>query len=288
MISLIIAILTSTAILLTFKIAAKKNVSTLQSITFSYLTSAILGFIFSSEGSTINYIIQSNWFGWSILYGFFFICGFIVFGICTTKCGISITAISSRISAVIPILFGIFLFNDTLNNPMIIGLLLALISLVLINLPDKKIDKTTDKRSKLLTWLPILIFFIIGINDTIIKLAQAYLINNNDYSEFICSCFLFSGVIGLIFMFINKEYKITLKSVITGITLGIFNYLNFKSLLIGLGQIQVSVFIPVYSICVVILSVLIGYFIFKEKISKTNLIGIITAILAILLLTIKI
>ncbi|MDR2084024.1 MAG: EamA family transporter [Bacteroidales bacterium] len=285
---LIIAILTATAILLAFKIAGKFNANNLHIVTINYFVAACLGMIISiNQGSSINYF-NYDWFGWSILYGVFFILGFLLFGYSTQKSGISATAISSRVSVIIPVIFGFFLFKEAINNYIIIGIIVAILALILINLPagNAKALKNTGTKVNMIMFVPILLFFVIGINDTIIKIAQHYLIKNNDYSEFISSGFFFSSLTGVVIMLIKKNWKVKLSSIIIGFILGIINYINFRSLIIGLGEMPVTVFMPVYNIGVVVLSLLIGIIAFKEKVSPTNIIGIVLAILAIILLTI--
>ncbi|MDL2239044.1 EamA family transporter [Bacteroidales bacterium OttesenSCG-928-K03] len=287
---LIITILTATAILLVFKIAGKYKANNLHLITINYFIAACLGTIISlSQGSDINYI-HYDWFGWSVLYGIYFILGFLLFGYSTQKSGIASTAISSRVSVIIPVILGFLLFKEQINNYIIIGIAIAVIALILINLPSKNLALKNNSRNNWIMILPILVFFIIGINDSIIKIAQHYFIKNNDYSEFISSCFFFSSIGGFIIILINrlsgKKTKLSSSSIVLGCILGVINYINFYFLIKGLAQMNVSVFMPIYNVGVVVLSSLIGIIAFKEKLSKTNIIGIVLAVIAIILLTI--
>jgi len=281
-----IVILTATAILLLFKIASKFNTNNLHIITIHYFIAACLGiFISLSQGMNINYI-RYSWFGWSILYGLFFIFGFLFFGYSAQKSGITSTAISTRVSVIIPVILGFILFKDVINNYIIAGIFIAVISLILINLPEKSNAlNTQNSKTNFVVLIPVLLFFLMGINDSIIKLAQYYLVQNDNYSEFISSCFLFATLGGVVTMFITKKIKFTMSSIIFGCILGILNYVNFKSLLLGLSSMPVSRFIPIYNIGVVILSSLTGILAFKEKVSTVNIIGIIFAVLSIILLT---
>jgi drug/metabolite transporter (DMT)-like permease len=284
---LVISIVTATAILLLFKVASKFNTNNLHIVTINYFVAACLGiFISLSQGTNISYI-QYSWFGWSILYGLFFILGFIFFGYSTQKSGITSTAISSRVSVIIPVILGFLLFKDVINNNIIVGIFFAIISLIFINLQGKSTTLASKSpKIDLIMILPILLFFLIGINDSIIKLAQYYLIKNDNYAEFISSCFIFSSLGGIIIMLIKKDIKIKITSIIFGSVLGIFNFINFKSLMLGLASIPITKFIPIYNIGVVILSSLIGIIALKEKVSTVNIIGILFAVLSIILLTI--
>ena len=239
------------------------------------------------NGADILYT-NYNWFNWSIGYGIFFILGFLLFGYSTQKSGLTATAISSRVSVIIPVILGFIFFEEIITNTIICGILAAIIALVLINLPSKSLSTQNQKNTKtvLVMLLPIFLFFAIGANDSMIKAAQFYLIKNNDYSEFISSCFIFSTLGGLAIMIFSKKMKISLPSIIIGSILGVINYVNFSFLLIGLSKMNVSVFMPIYNIGVVVLSSLIGVIIYREKLSKINIIGIFISVLAIILLMI--
>ena len=290
MLYLIVTILTATAILLVFKIAGKYNANNLHIITINYFVAACLGMVISVvNGADILYT-NYNWFNWSIGYGIFFILGFLLFGYSTQKSGLTATAISSRVSVIIPVILGFIFFEEIITNTIICGILAAIIALVLINLPSKSKSLSTQNQKNtktvLVMLLPIFLFFGIGANDSMIKAAQYFLIKNNDYSEFISSCFIFSTLGGLAIMLFSKKLKISLPSIIIGSILGIINYVNFSFLLIGLSKMNVSVFMPIYNIGVVVLSSLIGVIIYREKLSKINIIGIFISVLAIILLMI--
>ncbi|MDD4141901.1 MAG: EamA family transporter [Bacteroidales bacterium] len=290
MIPLLISIITASAILFIFKFATRYKTSNLHLVTLSYFFSACLGILFAvfRDGASINFTTY-NWFIPSIFYGIFFILGFLLFGISSQRSGIAATSISSRISVIIPVLFGFFMFHDELSISRLCGIAFAIFALVLITLPDKRLRGTAITKEKQPLWimlLPVFIFFIIGINDTLIKIAQFYLIRGNDYAEFIASCYTFSFIVGAIIMLIKKEIKVSGASILFGLLLGVLNFFNFRALIIGMQQMPVTQFIPIYNIGVVIISSCIGIIFFKEKLSKFNIAGIVTAIIAIILLTI--
>jgi drug/metabolite transporter (DMT)-like permease len=82
----------------------------------------------------------------------------------------------------------------------------------------------------------------------------------------------------------KQHHPVELKNVVAGILLGLLNWYSTLFVLKGLSFFQVSVFMPVYNIGVVALASLTGMFIFGEKLTRINKLGIALALVAILLI----
>ena len=96
-------------------------------------------------------------------------------------------------------------------------------------------------------------------------------------------------VIAIIFILIQKpsiNKNQYLKTSIAGVELGILNWYSTFFFLRVIRLLPISIFIPLYNICFVLLSVLLGRILFKEKFDKNKIIGSIIAILSIVLLSI--
>lgn len=281
MINLVLLIIISTLIIAIFRLFKKFNINTLQAITINYFVAALYGFSSIGKPFSINYIYSQPWFIYSILTGITLIIAFNLFAFSSQKSGVAITAISSRLSVVIPVLFGFILFNESVNYIKISGLIIALVAFYFAL---KKNDLVISKKKYLI--FPILLFIAIGTNDSLIKFAQYFYIKN-DYLLFLATAFLFALFIGSIVLFFDKKnnnLKINLETIIAGIILGLLNWWSTLFFLKGLSTFDVSVFIPIYNVGVVVLSSLTGFIIFKEKLSKINWIGIFLAVISIFLI----
>ena len=82
---------------------------------------------------------------------------------------------------------------------------------------------------------------------------------------------------------LKTKHPFQLKSVLWGVIFGIPNFFALLYFLKALGDpnLNSSIVFPLVSIGVVVSSSLTGLFIFKEKLSKTNWIGILLSICAI-------
>ncbi|MFZ4401435.1 MAG: EamA family transporter [Bacteroidales bacterium] len=269
-------IITSTAILVLFKVFPKYNIQILHAIVVNYITAASLGFAIQWNTFTINAVIHEKWFPLAILIGCIFILTFQVFAFSSQTAGVAITAISSKISVVIPVFIGAFLYvNESLSLFKILGLLMAIVSFLLVfsNNANMKINPR-------FIFLPIILFLANGLNDTIMTFAQRKFDGFNTML-FISCIFFFSMVVGIVWLAVNYivlRNKILLRNIIAGILLGIFNFLSTYYFFKGVAVVESAVFFPVMNTGVVSLSALCGYFVFKEKLNLINWIGILLAL----------
>ncbi|NCD42164.1 MAG: DMT family transporter [Bacteroidia bacterium] len=276
---LLLVIIASTGIIISFKLFPRYKVDRDQAITINYLTASIFGILTNTAHTSLPEIGRADWFYFALLVGPVLIIGFYLFALSAQMAGVAVTAIGSRMSVVIPVLSGFLLFGDTAGPTKIAGILLALVALYLTS---KK--ETTKKIEKKTLFLPLMLFFAAGFNDTLIKMAQEWYITN-DYLEFLSTAFFFAFLIGVILLIFKKKLRsISFSTVAGGIIVGIINFGSILFLLRGLALIEVSTFMPLYNVSVVALSALIGYVIFKERISALNWAGIALAILSILLI----
>ena len=74
------------------------------------------------------------------------------------------------------------------------------------------------------------------------------------------------------------------KNIIAGIILGISNFAGTFYFLKAVGYYQSTFVFPIFNVCIVSFTALIGLLFFKEKLRPVNWIGIILAILAIIII----
>ena len=197
------------------------------------------------------------------------------------KNGLSVASVASKMSVIIPIVFGIYVYNESIGTQKIIGIVLALIAVYLTSLKAK--DNTVLTQ---FIYLPILLFFGSGIIDTSVN----HYAPDDNIPLFSATIFAIAGIIGfaiLIYKSLKLKQHFKMKSVPLGIALGIVNYCSIYFLLKALrvdGFESSSIF-TVNNVVIVAFSTLIGLLLFKEHISKKNWIGIIIAMVAIILVT---
>jgi len=282
MIYLLLAILTSTSIVVTFKLFKSFNISVLQAITINYLTASGFGFLTNENTFQFAQLPNQPWFGSALIVGITLIVAFNLYALSAQHAGIAITAISSRMSVVIPVVFGFLLFGDTTGWLRFTGILVALVAFYFTS--KKGGIERLDARY---VYLPVFLFLAFGANDTMLKVAEHFFITD-DFTLFLATAFLAAlvpGALILIFKWQSGNEKFHFKNVIAGIILGILNWYSTLYFLKGIDIYEVSVFVPAFNIGIVVLASLTGYLFFKEKLSSHNIAGIFLAILAIILLS---
>ena len=284
MIYLLLSILSSSVIFITFKVTERFKTNLIKLITVNYLVASILGFSFNRHPISIQHVLSSEWLPYATIIGFAFVLMFFLIGYSTRLSGVAVTTIAGKLSMVIPILFSILYFSEKTTIFKISGLILATIAVFLTSF--RPVDKS--KNIKLII-LPMTIFLGSGITDSVVKYAQNFHVPNSMSLLFSAVVFLTALIIGLIFILIKPKSiskSISIAELIGGLILGIANFgsLYFFILALNNSKLDSSIVFGMNNICIVLFSILIGSVLFKEKFSKVNFAGVLMAVIAILIL----
>jgi drug/metabolite transporter (DMT)-like permease len=279
---LISAIILSTAIVVLFKLFERFKINITQAIVTNYLVASGLGFLLS-ENFIFQEIPGKEWFIYAIITGVTLILAFNVFAVSAQKAGVAVTSVSGKMSVIIPITIGILLYKEPVSLVKISGIVAALIAFYLTFQKGKNKNKADNKYY----FLPVLLFLGNGLNDSMLKHSERNFIHG-DTLVFLSTAFLFSFIIGMIILAVSviaKKKKILFKNIFAGIILGLLNWGSTLYFIKGLGIFESTFFFPVFNVSIVAFSAIIGYFIFKEKLSPVNWAGIILAAVSIILIT---
>lgn len=282
---LVFSILASTLIFIVFKLFQRFKIDTTQAIVVNYFIACIVGLIAYDSPISISEITSSKWFLGAVFLGVLFISIFIVMAITVQKNGVSVASVASKMSVVIPVIFGIYVYNESTGLQKLIGILLALAAVYLASI--KAGSKINFKKNLL---FPILLFLGSGVIDTSIKYLETTYVPENGipiFSATIFGCAALIGVLTLIAKLFKGEFKFQPKSLLGGITLGVINYSSIYFLLKALDHetFESSTLFTVNNVGIVMLSTLTGLVLFGEKLSAKNWIGIVLAIVSIILVT---
>ena len=287
MIYLLLSIIASTIIFIIFKLFEKFNINILQAIVVNYCIAFTTGILAYKGTITISQLPNLDWFYYTLVLGALFIIVFNLMAITTQRSGLSVVSVATKMSVVIPVLFGLLYYNENLGAIKLFGIGIALIA---VYLTSNKSDQRTVINGKLIV-LPILVFVGSGIIDTSIKFLEDAYVANNDVPLFSAIIFLAAAIIGFIIIIIqvmSGSFKFEFKNVIAGICLGVPNYFSIYFLVKTLRSdiLESSGIFAINNVSIVTLSTFAGIFIFKEKLIKKNWIGIGLAILSIILISI--
>ncbi|WP_299277703.1 EamA family transporter [uncultured Psychroserpens sp.] len=285
MIYLLLSIAASTCIFIIFKLFNKYGIDTLQGIVVNYLTACLFGLWIYDEPIVVNDIVNAPWIYGAIGLGFLFIGVFTVMALTAQRNGLSVASVASKMSVIIPVIFGLYMYNEGIGFQKIMGIVLALVAVYLASIKPKNSGNITKG-----LWLPILLFFGTGTIDTSIKYIETAYLPENGIPIFSATVFAFAFTIGLTLLIvkaIKRSYKFPIKAIIGGAILGIINYFSIYYLLKALNHdnLESSTLFTINNVAIVMVSTLLGVILFKEKISKKNWIGIAIAIISIVIVT---
>jgi drug/metabolite transporter (DMT)-like permease len=285
LIFLLLSILFSTGLFVIFKYFGIYKIDVLKAIFVNYIVAFSMGFFFAERQIPISEIYVQPWFSGALFLGALFVSIFFVMAMTAQKNGVSVTSIAGKMSVVVPVFFGIILYNESVTFLKIVGIIMALIAVYLSSVKEEK----SEKNGTLL--LPILLFIGSGTIDTLLKYIQENYVADEDVSIFSGSLFGIAGVFAfliLVIKTIKKRASFGYKNIIAGIILGVPNYYSIIFLIKALQNknFESSTLFTINNVAIVVVSTLVGLFFFKEKFSIKNKIGVAMAILGIILVTI--
>ena len=285
MIFLLLSILFSTGLFVIFKYFGIYKIDVLKAIFVNYIVAFFMGFFFAERQIPISEIYLEPWFSGALFLGALFVSIFFVMAMTAQKNGVSVTSIAGKMSVVVPVVFGIILYNESVTFLKIVGIIMALIAVYLSSVKEEK----SEKKGTLL--LPILLFIGSGTIDTLLKYIQENYVSDEDVSIFSGSLFGIAGAFAFLILVIKtlkKRESFGYKNIIAGIILGVPNYYSIIFLIKALQNenFESSTLFTINNVAIVVVSTLVGLFFFKEKFSVKNKIGVAMAVLAILLVTI--
>ena len=286
MIYLILSILISTSLFVIFKYFGVYKIDTLKAIVINYLVAFTFGILLSEVEFSFVELPNQKWFTGAIFLGMLFVSIFFVMALTAQRNGVSVVSVAGKMSVVIPVVFGVVLYDESLSALKIFGIILAVVAVYLASVKD---DLKKHEKAGLL--LPIILFLGSGAIDTTLKYVEINFVAENEVSLFSGSLFGFAALFGLIILgikTIKKPEPFGLKNIIAGIVLGIPNYYSIVFLIkaLQIKGIESSTLFTINNVGIVVASTIVGLIIFKESFSLKNKIGIALAIIGIVLVAI--
>ena len=282
-----LSILSSVLIFLAFKLFPKFKVYTLYGIIVNYGTAASLGLFFYFIVDQSAWPGLEGWMLGCLFLGVMFILVFNLMARTAQEIGLGIASVATKMSLVIPVLFGILFYKENASTLQIIGIILALISVYLIT---AKKENSTSVKSNVL-WLPVFVFLGSGVIDTSINYIRESSLTDGLFPLFSCLVFGIAALSGIIYSLSKRDVlpPFHQRDLVGGIGLGIPNYFSIFFLLRALNQdIWGSALVfTLNNVAIVVLSTLVGILLFKEQLKPVAGLGIALALISIIFLAVN-
>lgn len=305
MIFLVLTILCGSVIGLSFKFSELRNMQRYVITTANYISASTIGFIliiknrlyvvddplsltvFLDELSVVILepmvkLSHESSVLWAITIGLvagvFYLLSFIYYQKSIAENGIALSAMSSRLGVLIPMTFSIVLWNELPDRYQFLGIMLAISSIVLVNI------KTANSHSNGLKISWVILFATAGCAHFCNKLFQKYALP--EY-KMIFLFFVFFTALLLSFRWLHiKKQKARMNDVNLGIFIGVFNLMTNYFLIMALSRLKASIVFPITSAGIIITMTIGGCIMFGEKLKPKNLAAILMTLAAIVLINI--
>jgi drug/metabolite transporter (DMT)-like permease len=302
---LLLNILCSSLVGLLFKYSEQTRLHRYVITTANYVTAAAIGLVLSYSGDLLIpsgdlslsrfaeefdrvvwrnngvFSAESSWI-WALIIGitngFFFLYAVIFFQKSIGENGAALTAMSSRLGVLIPMSVSIVLWNEIPGRWQVIGIGLAIASIVTVTLNFK--NHPDDHVQPSLLFL----FFHAGAGLFCSKLFQKY--GMLEYMNLFLFYIFTAALLMSIRLFIKHPQPVNRKDLLVGILVGIGSLLTNFFMILALSRMQASVVFPLTGAGVIIAMSFGSRLIFGEQLRPRNLVAIGMTLVALVLINI--
>lgn len=283
MIFVFFSIVCSVLVSIILKLARRYEISTNQIIAWNYPTAVILNIIFyKPDIQSITFNVGNT--SLYLVLGFLLPAIFLAIAASIRYTGIVRTDIAQRTSIFIPLIAAFVIFKEDPTTQSIIAIAIG-ITAILCSIKWNGSSKTEQGKQ---SWIyPLIIFFGMGIIDVLFKQIAQH--TEVPYTASVLCVFILAMLLSFAYIGVSiyrgKE-KFSLVSAGWGILLGIFNFGNILLYMKAHRAIpeNPSVVFSAMNIGVIVLGALAGLYLFKEKLSVLNKVGILLAMISILII----
>lgn len=286
------SVLSSTVIALVFKAYQRYEVDSFQAIVINYLVCVVVGSLLIWDFPVESGFFREAWFPVALVLGAIFISTFYTVALTVQNFGVTVAVVLQKMSIILSAIFAIWMYQESVSALKITGITLALAAVVLTNIPPDTEEKKVQKRTFVALLIPAYVFFACGAIESLLLYAERDLLDGSGGIRFTIIIFGTAGILGLILLVIKilqGKTKIKSKHIIGGIALGIPNFFSVYFLVLVLGRgLDGSVIFPINNISIIVLAAILAWIIFKEKLSRINIVGIVVAVISILLMALSV
>lgn len=262
------------------KLTEVKELRTLNTLTVNYFVAGVFATGWGGLQSSMEMTIEFILIGFCFIVGIFFITNFIVYSKSVHTNGVGVTITAMRLSLLVPILVSVYIYSEYLTLIETGGVILVFIALLLL------VPKKNKRRFGKLNagWLLVMIFVLTGFADASLKIYEEEF--SMHLNELLFMGLIFSGafIIGLAGCILRKGPIVTREEIKLGSMIGIPNLYSSIFLIFALSDVSGSIAYPLVNMLNVAGGTALGMIRWGDKVSKTQWMGLLLALTAIMIL----
>lgn len=286
MIYLLLSILCSTLISIVFRLFTDYKVDTFQAIIYNYLVCFTIGSLALGRIPVDGAVVASGWFSYALGLGVVFIGSFALIARTVQHFGISITAVTQRMSLLMTVGFAVWYFGEAMTPLKGVGIALAVGAVALTSISPKEVNASVEASlPRWMLFLPLFVFVLSGGIECVLQYVQRVELSDNvGQLGFTTLLFGTAGTIGVLIWVIavwRGRMRPHWRHLLGGIALGVPNFGSIYFLLRVLDQgWEGSLAFPLNNVGVILFSTLVAVFFFRERLTPLKRWGIVLAIAA--------
>ncbi len=278
MLYLVLCVLCSVTVSVLLKIAKRKAVVLEQAIAINYIMAIGLSFLLLTPSFPSD--LSSLPWGVFLALGILLPSVFVIMGRAVEYAGIVKSDAAQRLSLILPIIAAATIFHEQITQHRLIGVVLAFIALFCLL---ARSNGGNQGKGGLFAVLSLVgVWFGYGIIDILFKQLSK---SGSAFPVSLVIAFALGCLLMLLYITV-KGQKWTIKSMLGGLILGVFNFFNILFYIKSHQAFSANptlVFAAV-NIGIISLGTLTGAVVFKEKLRTINVVGLGFAIAAIVML----
>lgn len=292
MIYALLSTLCSVSLFVLFRSFGRWQVNRFQAIVVNYAVCVLTGWVVSPPPAHVLQGVPA-WWAFPLAIGTGFVITFNLMGATVEKAGLTAATIAGKMSLVIPVALSLWVFQYKADGAyhylQFVGMGLALVALALATWKSPRTQTGTSP--SLWIWLlPALVFVNSGLLDSSINWANSRYVSAEEQGLFSISLFGVAAAVGAVLLAIELlrgRQQLAWRHALAGLVLGVPNYFSVYFLLKALSQFDNdgAILFPVVNILTILISAGTDFFLFREKLSRLNILGIILAVVSIVLLS---
>lgn len=289
MLPLLLAVACSLTIATIFKLAARRGLDRLTVLTVNYGVGALVAAALILADPTLrlgDLHLSAGLVALGVGTGALFIAGFFVYALAIEEAGMAMASAVMRLAVVLPFLASWLVWAEVPTGGQLVGLSVAALAFVLLTRPAQPADVARQATSWRMVRVLGLLFVGGGLGDIAMKVySEVYGATHNSA---LFGLFLFAAAcgIGVLVMVLRTWQAPTRSELGWGTLLGLVNYGSVAFIIAALDALPGPLVFPFNNIGIVMGAAVLGVLVWRERMSRYNLAGLVLAGIALVLLTV--
>lgn len=283
----LLSVLCSVTVSVIIKLARRYSVNTIQMIGWNYPVAVVLSYYYLNPDlnkMTLDLAPVTTYATLGLLLPSLFV----VIAASIRYTGIVRTEVAQRLSLFIPLIAAFFIFNENPASMKLLGIAIGLIAVICSVRWHYGDSSPASQVNHFGRWLyPLIVFFGMGLIDILFKHLAQYQEVSYRTSIFIVFvlCTLTSSLT-IAYLGITRKMRFSLSGTLWGFLLGLFNFGNIIFYMRAHQALpnNPSVVFSGMNIGVIIVGAAAGIFLFGEKLSILNKVGLVLAVFSVLII----